>query len=58
MGESILVEELVSSWCDQLKFLSKIAKTEPQAAHVAFLGGFKHKLRYYIRTMRQLPRSY
>lgn len=24
-------EELVSSWCDQLKVLSKIAKIEPQA---------------------------
>ena len=28
-------EELVSSWCaDQLKFPSKIAKTEPQEAYV------------------------
>ena len=27
-GRGKYVEELVSSWCDQLKFLSKIAKTE------------------------------
>ena len=39
-------EELVSSWCDQLKFLSKIAKTEPQAAFTAFVSGLKHKVRY------------
>ena len=31
--------------------LSKIAKTEPQAAYAAFVSGFKHKLTYYIRTM-------
>ena len=27
-GRGKYVAELVSSWCDQLKFLSKIAKTE------------------------------
>ena len=45
-------DELVNSWCGQLMVLSKIAKTEPQAAYAAFVGsGFKHKLTYYIRTM-------
>ena len=29
--------------------LSKIAKTEPQAAYAAFVSGFKHKLTYHIR---------
>ena len=43
-------EELVSSWCDQLKVTSKIAKTERQAAYASFVSGFKHKLTYYIRT--------
>ena len=47
-------EELVSSWCDQLTVLSKIAKMEPQAAYVAFVSGFKHKLTYYIRTMSNI----
>ena len=44
-------DELVNSWCGQLMVLSKIAKTEPQAAYAAFVSGFKHKLTYYIRTM-------
>ena len=47
-------EELVSSWCDQLTVLSKIAKMELQAAYVAFVSGFKHKLTYYIRTMSNI----
>ena len=44
-------DELVNSWCGQLMVLSKIARTEPQAAYAAFVSGFKHKLTYYIRTM-------
>ena len=31
--------------------LSKIAKSQPQAAYSAFVGGFKHRLTYHIRTM-------
>ena len=34
--------------------LSKIAKTELQAAYAAFVRGFKHKLTYYIRTMSNI----
>ena len=49
-------EELVSSWCNQLKVLSKIAKTELQAAYAAFVSGFKHKLTYCIRTMPNIKK--
>ena len=31
-------EELVNSWCEQLRVLSKIANTEPQAAYAAFVN--------------------
>ena len=50
-GSGKYAEELVSSWCKQLEVLSKIAKTEPQAAFAAFVSEFKHKLTYYIRTL-------
>ena len=50
-GSGEYAEELVSSWCEQLKVLSKIAKTKPQAAYAAFVSGFKYKLTYYIRTV-------
>ena len=31
--------------------LSRIAKSEPQAAYAEFVSGFIHKLTYHIRTM-------
>ena len=36
-GQSKYADELVSSWCDQLTVLSKIARSEPQAAYTAFV---------------------
>ena len=50
-GQSKYADELVSSWCDQLTVLSKIARSEPQAAYTAFVSSFIHKLTYHIRTM-------
>ena len=50
-GQSKYANELVSSWCDQLTALSKIARSEPQAAYTAFVSSFIHKLTYHIRTM-------
>ena len=38
----------------QLKILAKIAETEPQAAYSAFVGGFKGKLTYLMRTIPEL----
>ena len=43
--------ELCENWCWQLEELSKIARTEPQAAYSAFTAGFKHKLTYFLRTI-------
>ena len=45
------MEEKVMEWINQLEVLSKIAVVEPQAAYCAFVGGFKHKVTYTIRTV-------
>ena len=45
------VNGLVWQWCFQLKVLCYVAKSKPQAAYVAFVSGFKHKLTYHIRTI-------
>ena len=45
------MEEKVLGWINQLKILSKIAVVEPQAANCTFVGGFKHKVTYTIRTV-------
>ena len=46
-----LMEEKVIEWINQLEVQSKIAAVEPQAAYCAFVGGFKHKITYTIRTV-------
>ena len=48
------VNELVTDWIDQLKQLTSIAKSEPQAAYSGFTAGFKHKMTYFIRTISDL----
>ena len=37
------VEDLVDDWNTQLKLLSTIAETQPQAAYLAFVSGFRSK---------------
>ena len=39
-GSEKYVQELVDGWVEQLKTLSKIAKSEPQAAYSSFTAGF------------------
>ena len=38
----------------ELKILSKIAETQPQAAYVAFIVGYRQKFNYIFRTMSNL----
>ena len=48
------VQELLNDWVEQLQELTKIAKSEPQAAYSAFVSGFQHKMTYFIRTIPDL----
>ena len=45
------VEDLVKVWNNQLTILSTIAKTQPQAAYLAFANRFKSK----ILLLRTIP---
>ena len=45
------IESMVNNWNDQLISLSKIAEMEPQAKYAAFIGGFKSKFTYFLRTI-------
>ena len=51
------VVELRDEWIRQLEELSKIAKSEPQAAYSAFTAGFQHKMTYFIRTIPDLAET-
>ena len=44
------VKDLVKVWDKQVIILSTIAKTQSQAAYLAFASGFKSKL-YFLRTI-------
>jgi hypothetical protein len=43
--------ELANEWVSQIKTLSEIAKSEPQAAYACFIHGLRHKYSYFLRTI-------
>ena len=53
-GTTKYVEELVTKWVEELRNLTRIAKSEPQSAYSGFTAGFKHKMTYFIRTIPNL----
>ena len=53
-GTEKYVGDLVEKWVGELKTLSKIASSEPQAAYSCFTAGFRHKVTYFIRTIPNL----
>ena len=45
------VDDLVKDWNSQLCILSTIEESQPQAAYLVFVGGFKNKLSYFMRNI-------
>ena len=50
------MKEKVLELINQHKVLSKIAAVESQIEYYAFVGGFKHKVTYTIRTVPKIRR--
>ena len=48
------IQAKVKEWTDEITELSKIARTEPQAAFSAFVQGIKHKWTYAMRTVKDI----
>ena len=46
--------DLAENWCTQLRALSAIAKSQPQAAYACFMSRFRHKVAYFMRTFPEL----
>ena len=44
-------QEKVDKWLREMESLTKISKSQPRAAYVAFTKGFKSKFTYYLRTI-------
>ena len=45
------ITEKVEEWCQRLKKLSAIAKTQPHAAYSGYIIGEQHKYTYFLRTL-------
>ena len=45
------VDDLVKDWNSQLRILSTIVESQPQAAYSAFVSGFRNMLSYFMRTI-------
>ena len=50
-GKNQYMRELVEEWMAELREMTKVAKSEPQAAYSGFTSGFKHKMTYFMRTI-------
>ena len=53
-GAEKYVSELVEEWVAEMENLSKVARSEPQAAYSLFTSGFRHKITYFIRVIPNL----
>ena len=51
------MQEKVDEWVNEIRVLSQIAKTEPQAAYAAFIAGYKHKICYTMRTIPDIQQQ-
>jgi hypothetical protein len=45
------ITEKVDEWCERMKKLSTIAKTQPHAAYSGYILGEQHKYTYFLRTI-------
>ena len=48
------VESVADNWNTQLKLLSTIAETQPQAVYLVFVSGFRSKLNYFMITIPEI----
>ena len=46
-----LVQNWFHEWCGRMKSLSRIAKSQPQAAYSAYIHGEQHRYTYILRTL-------
>ena len=48
------ISEKVDKWMTEIVKLSEIAESQPQAAYSAFVHGYQHKFRYFLRTLKDI----
>ena len=48
------ITEKVEQWCSEIDQLATIAESQPHAAYSAYIHGYQHKFKYYLRTLRDI----
>ena len=48
------ISEKVEQWMKEIGKLSEIAESQPQAAYSAYVHGYQHKFRYFLRTIANI----
>ena len=48
------ISEKVEQWMKEIEKLSEIAESQPQAAYSAYVHGYQHKFRYFLRTIADI----
>jgi hypothetical protein len=51
------IEEKVQEWCNRVKKLSVIAKSQPQTAYSGYIHGEQHKYTYFLRTLSNISET-
>ena len=51
------IEEKVTEWCERMRRLTEIAKTQPHAAYAAYIHGEQHRYTYFMRTLEGINES-
>ena len=45
---------MVTKWCSELEQLPLVAESQPHAAYSAYVHGYQHKFRYFLRTLHDI----
>ena len=48
------ISEKIEQWMKEIEKLEEIAESQPQAAYSAYVHGYQHKFRYFLRTIADI----
>ena len=48
------IDEKVKIWCNRLKKLAEVAKSQPHVAYAAYIHGEQHRYTYFARTIKDI----
>ena len=51
------IDHKVTEWCERLRKLSEIAKSQPHAAYAAYIHGEQHRYTYFMRTLNGIEEN-